>query len=231
MLGFGAIGQFAIGEVGAAAGAETITADKWFAALSEPPRKRPGLKASEQQFSALSDPFPFVPIDWLVELVKPASLKRPGLLPGEQQFLAWQPMPSPFVETGWFAPLAEPVRFRRGTTPSRQLFATGDTTVIPTTKIMPWFQALSEPPRFRSGLRAATQQFYAAPAQLRPTPAVSGVLNALETKDTFLGGAQSWNRAANVEIGVVATTQPPSEIGVSVAAPAAITVSISISIV
>jgi hypothetical protein len=214
MLGFGAIGQFAIGQVGAAAGAETITPDKWFAALSEPVRFRPGLAAGRQQFSALADPYPFVSFSWFTELSKPASLTRPGLPPSQQQFTALYPMPSPFVATGWFAPLSEPVRSKPALPPALLPFFSADTAVIPVSKLSPWFAPLSEPVRSRPGLAAARQQFLAAPTQLRPNPTITGVMSALETKDVFLGGARFWDRVISGEIGVIEQNFTGAEIGV-----------------
>lgn len=282
MLGFGATGQFAIGEVGiTGTGAETITPDKWYQALSEPVRFKPGVKASAQQFTAffpnplvsfgwfegLSEPVrfkpglsarlqqalafypqPFVSFGWFAELSKPQSLTKRGLLPGQQQFLALQPAPSPFVATGWFSPLSEPVRLKPGLRSSLQQsftfnalpfvsfgwfgalsepvrlkpglkaslqqFFTTDTTVIPTSKLIQWFAALSEPVRFKPGLRAPLQQFMAWPPQLRPTATTTAVLDATETKDTFLGAAQSWNRVISGEIGVIEKSFTGAEIGV-----------------
>ena len=121
MLGFGATGQFAIGQVGPST--ETVLVDKWFVQFSEPVRFRPGLAASAQQFAALSDPLPFVSFSWFEELAIPPVRTLPGLRPSQQQFFAFQPAPSPFVATGWFEALSEPVRFRVGLRPPWQQFA------------------------------------------------------------------------------------------------------------
>lgn len=231
MLGFGATGEFAIGQVGAAAGAEVITPDKWLMALSEPVRFKNGVRASQQQFAAFPSPFPFVSFGWYAELSKPARPTRPSLNASEVPFFFFQPMPSPFVATGWFEPLAEPVRQRRGLPMSLYQFYAADPTVIPTTKVMPWFSSLSEPVRFKVGLRPSLQQFYAAPPRILPNPNLFGVLSALETKDTFLGGAVLFNRPTDAEIGVVNTTPQPAEIGISAAAPAAGVITVRISII
>src|SRR5882724_10031130 len=162
MPGFGAIGEFAIGEVGQAT-AETILTDKWFVQLSEPVRFLSGTSAARQQFGALADPFPFVPFGWFEELNVPPVRTRPGLRPGLQQFIAWQPAPSPFVATGWLTPLNEPRRERRGVNPPWQQFGAYVPTVIPTSKLIEWFNPLSEPVRFRRGMKPPLQQFIAAP--------------------------------------------------------------------
>lgn len=228
MLGHGATGQFAIGEFSGAAGtAETITPDKWFAALSEPVRFKQGLKAAQQQFIALPGPFPFVPFEWFQELSKPSVLTKSGLLPSQQQFFTFNPLPR--VSFGWFGGLSEPVRKKPGLTPSRQPFFTTDTTVIPTSKLIEWFAGLSEPVRFRQGLKASLQQFLAEPSRLLPTPTVFGILNALETKDVFLLGASAFNPPASAEIGIVDTGFPAAEIGI--AAPMVASVSISVQII
>lgn len=167
MLGHGATGQFAIGEIQTGGTAETITSDKWYAALSEPVRFRPGLNASQQQFSALADPFPFVSFSWFNELAIPPVRTRPGLLPSQQQFIALQPAPSPFVATGWYVALSEPARFLPGLRPGQQQFfayAPDQLTVVPHS----WFAALSEPVRFRQGLHPARQQFFAADTAILP---------------------------------------------------------------
>lgn len=228
MLGFGATGQFAIGQVGIGA-AENITPDKWYIALSEPVRFRQGLRAGQQQFSALSDPFPFVSFSWFEELSKPPVLTKPGLRPSQQQFLAFHPAPSPFVATGWFAPLSEPVRKKPGLPPARQPFFTIDTAVIPISKLTAWFSALSEPVRFKIGLKPWLQQFFTGPPRLLPNPAITGIWASNETRDTFLAGAMIFNPPNSTEIGIVDTGFPAAEIGI--AAPAVASVSISIRII
>ena len=232
MLGFGAIGQFAIGEVGTAAGAEFIGPDKFMRALSEPVRFKKGLRAAQQQFSSLPDPFPFVSFSWFEELSKPSVLRKKALRPSQQQFFAFQPAPSPFVATGWFEALSEPVRKKPGLRPALQQFFTTDPTVIPVSKFLNgWFSPLSEPVRQKPGLKASRQQFLASPSRLLPTPTIFGVLNALETKDTMLAGALVWNRITNTEIGVINTTPQPAEIGLFPAPPTAGTITVRISII
>lgn len=232
MLGHGTIGQFAIGEVGPSAGAEFIGPDKFMRALSEPVRFKKGLRAAQQQFSALSDPFPFVSFSWFEELSKPPVLKKNGLRSSQQQFLAFQPAPSPFVATGWFEALSEPARKKPGLRPSLQQFFTTDPTVIPVSTVLNgWFSPLSEPVRQKLGLKASRQQFLASPSRLLPTPTLFGVLDALETKDTMLAGALVWNRITDTEIGVVNTTPQPAEIGLFPASQPTGTITVRISVI
>jgi hypothetical protein len=216
MLGFGAIGQFAIGQ-GPSAAAEIIFADKWFVALSEPPRFPVGLKASAQQFAGLTDPFPFVTFGYFADLTIPATRTRLRLQPGQEQFAAADTAVIPVSRlTPWFTALSEPPRFKIGLKPPEQQFGAADTTVIPISKLSPWFTALSEPPRFRIGLKPPEQQFIAWPPQLRPTPTSFVVLNALETKDGFLGALMEWAQVTSGEVGVVLANTPTAEIGAGV---------------
>lgn len=212
MLGHGATGQFAIGQVPGGDAAETITPDKWFMPLSEPVRQLPGVKTAAQPFFAFN-PQPFVPFAWFEALSEPARQlpRSPATL---APFQSWQPAPSPFVATGWFMPLSEPVRKRPGLLAGEQQFFAADTTVIPTSKLIEWFMPLSEPVRFLPGLSARLQQFFAMPPQLRPNPATSGVLSALETKDVFLSGAAFFNRPTSGEVGIIEQSFTGAEIGV-----------------
>jgi hypothetical protein len=213
MLGFGAIGQFAIGQAGAAT-AETITVDKWFVQLSEPPRFPRGVKASAQQVGALADTLPFVSFGWFDELSIPAIRLKPGIASGEQQFISWQPAPSPFVATGWYEPLSEPPRFKPSLKAGEQQFVASDTAVIPVSMLSPWFSPLSEPVRFKPNLGPSRQQFETRPPQLRPTPGVSARMAAIDTKDIFLGGARVFLRVNNAEIGVIELSFTGSQIGI-----------------
>ena len=225
MLGFGATGQFAIGQASAGGTAETVTMDKWFQALSEPVRFRLGLQAAEQQFF-IPSPFPVVSFSWFQELSKPPVLTLPGLRPSQQQFFALDPLPR--VSFSWFEGLSEPARFKPGLAAALQQFYAADTTVIPTTKLMEWFAPLSEPVRFKPGLLAALQQFLAHPPQLRPTPNISGVLAAVETKDVFLAGGTVFNRVISGEIGVTEQKFTGAQIGISVPVIAGSRVAITI---
>ena len=232
MLGFGATGQFAIGQVGTTGtAAENITPDKWYQELSMPPRQRLGLRPGAQQFAALPDPLPFVSFSWFQELTLPSVRTRTGLRPGAQQFVAADMAVIPVSRmVPWFVPLSEPVRTRTGLRPAAQQFAAADTTVIPIGRMTPWFVPLAEPVRKRPGLDAARQQFLAAPSQLRPNPTVSGIWASLETKDTFLAGAQAWNRINSAEMGIIVNNAPLAEMGVS-QTQGGLTAKMSISII
>jgi len=191
-------------------------------------RYREALAASGQ-FRDVFFAIPFQP-SWFEALSEPVRAKRrsPAAL---SPFAFWQPAPSPFVATGWYANLSEPVRIKRGLRPSLQRPFTGDTDVIPISKLINWYANLSEPVRTKSGLKAALQQFLASPSRLLPTPTSFGVLDAIETKDTFLAGAMVWNRATDAEIGVINTTPQPAEIGLYQSAPTAGTITVRISII
>lgn len=225
MLGFGATGQFAIGQV-ATATAEIITVDKWLVALSEPARSMPHLLAGQLQFAALPGPFPFVPFSWFQEFSKPPILTRPGLLPSEQQFFTFNSLP--LVSFSWFEALSEPVRCLPGLPAAAVQFFATDTSAIPISKLIEWFAALSEPVRFLAGLAPRLQQFFAAPNQLRPTPTTTGILAAIETKDVFLAGIMEWNRVTSGEIGVIQNDFSGAQI--SVTGPVITSAQVSISI-
>jgi hypothetical protein len=118
MFGFGAIGQFAIGEVGFPG--ETVTVDKWFQALSEPVRFPRGLKAAQQPFFFF-DPQPFVPFSWFEALSEPPRFPR-RLPASEQQFQAYSPNPLTIIPFNWFEALSEPPRFPVGLKASLKQF-------------------------------------------------------------------------------------------------------------
>lgn len=213
MLGHGATGQFAIGQVATGGTAETIAPDKWYAALSEPVRKKLGLIAGVQQFVAFA-PNPVVSFSWFGGLAEPIRT-IPRAVAGERQFLALYPTPSPFVATGWFAPLSEPVRQIPGLPAALRQFFTTDTTAIPVTKLIEWFAAFSEPVRVLQGLKPWHQQFLAYHPRLQPNPTITGTLSAIETKDVFLAGGISFNRSVSGEIGIVEQSGPLGEVGMA----------------
>lgn len=124
MLGFGAIGQFAIGE-GPADGAVGILA-VWSHRVARAQR----LLAGQQQFLAFN-PYPAISIPWFHPLSEPVRIK-PWLKSSRQQFLAFYPTPSPFVASGWFEPLSEPVRQKQGLRASLQQFLAHPAQLRPT---------------------------------------------------------------------------------------------------
>jgi hypothetical protein len=146
MLGFGATGQFAIGEVNTN---EPVTLDKWFAPLSEPPRRLPGLLPSMMQFSAF-DPQPFVPFSWFEPLSEPART-LPRLLPGEVQFAALAD-PFPFVSFSWFEALSEPVRTLPGLLPGQQQFEARPPQLRPTPQVTGKVAAVETKDVFLAGI-------------------------------------------------------------------------------
>ena len=223
MLGFGAVGRFALGQLPTA---QSQVLFSWFAPLSEPVRQKRGLLAAEQQFSALA-PNPVVSFSWFDALSEPQR-QRPRSAASLYPAFFFQPAPSPFVATGWFSALSEPVRYRAGLRPAAQQFTayiSNPTTVTP----FAWFAALSEPVRFLKGLAPRLQQFFTGPNQLRPTPTATGVLAAIETKDVFLGGVEEFNRVVSGEVGIIEASFTGAQIGVS-KVPAITSARISISI-
>lgn len=226
MLGFGALGQFPLG--GGPYGTATITTIGWYAPLSDPVRKKRGVRAGTQQFLAFS-PQPIVPFAWFRLLDEPVRKRARSPAALSPAFL-YQPMPSPFVASGWFSPLSDPVR-KKPRSPAALFphffYQPGPSPFVASG----WFSPLSEPARIKPGLKAALQQFLASPSRLIPTPTSFGVMSALETKDIFLAGAMLWNRATDAEIGVINTTPQPAEIAIYPTAPATGTITVRISII
>lgn len=200
----------------------------YFEPLSEPVRKKPGVRTQLQQ-SFTFFPTPLVSFGWFAELSKPVKLDRVGLRPSRQQFFTIDPFPK--VSFSWFETLSEPKRFKRGLPTQLQQATALDTAPIPLSTMFQWLSDFSLPVRTKPGLKAALQQFLASPSRLLPTPTSFGVLSALETKDTFLAGGMLWNRATDAEIGVINTTPQPSEIGLYQTAPTAGTITVRISII
>ena len=179
MLGFGAIGQFAIGEVetSVAGGAEFIGPDKYMVALSEPVRRLLGVETSAMPVFAML-PLPVVSFSWFAPMSEPTRKlpRSPAVL---APFFSFQPAPSPCVATGWFEPLSEPVRFLPGLKPAATpYFAYQDEPVTVTP--FSWFSLLSEPVRKLPRLNAAQQQFFASdPTVIPVTTFLSGWFTAL----------------------------------------------------
>lgn len=200
-----------------------------FELFADPVRALPRSPAALAPFQFWQPaPSPFVATGWFEWLSEPVRF-RSELKPSLQTFLVYQANPITVIPFAWFEWLSEPVRSKPGLRHELQhvlglqpapspFVATG------------WFSWLSDPVREKSGLRAALQQFLGHPAQLRPNPASSGMLNALETKDVFLGGAQSWNRAASAEIGILDTSYLAAEIGLVQQGASGTIASVAISI-
>lgn len=149
MLGHGATGQFAIGQVSAA---ETITPDKWYIALSEPPRFLPRLRPGLQQFLAF-DPQPFVPFGWFSGLSIPSVRTRRGLPAALQQAFAADTTVIPTSKLiEWFAPLSEPVRKLSGLLAALQQFFTAPSQLRPNPTTTAVLDALETKDVFLAGV-------------------------------------------------------------------------------
>ncbi len=163
MLGFGAIGQYAIGEL-AAGVVEAITVDKWFKSFADPVRFPPALPTSAQQFAAFN-PQPFVSFGWFENLSEPVRFP-PRLQEAAQQVVAFYSQP--VVSFAWFANLSEPVRLvPRLPDDKQQFFAyqANPTTVTP----FAWFAELSKPQKLdKPGLAASQQPFFTIDPEVIP---------------------------------------------------------------
>lgn len=205
MLGHGAIGQFAIGQDSAFT-IEIVSIDKWFESLSDPIRVKLGLSPTLQQFSALSDPFPFVPFAWFGWLRDPTSLVKRGLPTPEQPFLAFYPTPSPFAASGWYGWLSEPVRIKPGQPVYLQREFTIDSRIPPEfPQLYRWFKWFDEPKRFKQGLSATLQQTLAYHPRWLPKPNITATLSAFEINSD----------AATIAVNVV-QSQPAASAKVSI---------------
>ena len=191
MLGLGATGQFAIGEVdtGVAAGAEFIGPDKYMQRLSEPVRFLPAVRASAQQFLAFN-PQPVVSFSWFAPLSEPVR-QRPRSPAALYPSFFFQPAPSPFVATGWFAPLSEPVRTKPALRAAQQPFTAyvpNPTTVTP----FAWFAPLSEPVRIKPALARALQQFFATDPSVIPLTKLMTWFAPLSEPVRIRPGLRAW---------------------------------------
>lgn len=179
MLGFGTIGQFAIGQVGAGA-AEFIGPDKWLVQFTNPVRFKLGLNAAQQQALTFY-PTPIVSFGWFGALAEP--VRQPARSPAAlSHFQSFHPAPSPFVATGWFNHLSEPVRQKIGLRANLHPFGAQDTNFTPNPAkfLQGWFGWLSEPKRFLKGLTPPYQVAHTAPPRLLPTPSVTVTISAKE---------------------------------------------------
>lgn len=206
MPGFGAIGEFAIGELsGAAAAVEVITVDKWFHELSIPSvRTKAGLAAA-LQMAFVAPAIPTVSFGWFESLSEPSVKTKPGLRPSQQ--MSFTTSPQPLVSFSWFGALSEPlVKAKAGLRPSQQMAATGSLQPFVS---FAYFRPLSEPVRFKPGLRASLQMAFTAPPRLLPTPTITGTLNAIETGDTMLWAGRIFSAPVSATIGVIELAQVP----------------------
>jgi hypothetical protein len=152
---------------------EPVLESKWHQPWSEPVRSRIAPQLAVALIAsglAYVEAAPFaesVTEDrWHQAWSEPVVKARPRLAEAQQQFLAWQPAPSPFVASGWYAPLSEPVRIKPALPASAQQFAAPD----PQPRVsFSWFGWLPEPVRLKPRLPEGEHQFLA----LGPWPAIS----------------------------------------------------------
>lgn len=218
MLGHGATGQFAIGEVGTTT-AEIITPDKWYVALSEPVRFKRGLEARYQAFAAFH-PNPIIDISWFANLSEPVRQKK-GLRAQLHPFETKANI-TPLVSFGWMSALSEPKRFKRGIRPDLQQFTAyvpNQTTITP----FSWFSSLSEPKRFKRGLRPDEMMFLGR-GEFVPI-SYTAILDAIEQGDFFLGVLSQFNIPLTAYVDII-TNDPRyrGNLGVIAQAPQSSTI-------
>jgi hypothetical protein len=154
-------------------GGETITEDKWHQGWTDPVRSRVAPQLAVALIAsglAYVEAAPFAETvtesRWHQPWSEPVVKAKPRLADARQQFLAWQPAPSPFVATGWYAPLSEPVRIKPALLASAQQFAAPD----PLPRVsFGWWNWLSEPVRVRPALPVVEQHVF----EFEPTPIIS----------------------------------------------------------
>ncbi len=130
-----------------------VIALNWFAPLSEPVRKKPGVPVGQQQYLALG-PLPQVSFSWFAGLAEPVR-KKPGLAASLQQYLALNSLPQ--VSFSWFNNLSIPQKLQRIGFSSvyQQTLAFNPQPVVS----FGWFGNLSEPVRVRPSLKTGLQAF------------------------------------------------------------------------
>jgi hypothetical protein len=146
-LGLAAHAQLPLAFVQAAPFAETVSADRWFATLSEPARRRALLTSLNPAAVLVTAPAEAVSLDkWAYGFSEPVR-SRPGLLTADQQTLAY--VLNDATAHRWLMPLSEPVRARAGlAAPNQQALAfVKAAPFAETVSIDRWLRALSEPTR------------------------------------------------------------------------------------
>src|ERR1043166_2467293 len=131
--------------------AETVTEDRWHQPFSEPVRQRivPRLAVARIASGLVyveAAPFAETVTEdrWHQPFSEPVRTRR--FPAAEQQALAWQRAPAPFVATGWFNWLTEPVRIKpRLPEGEQQVLALGPWPAIS----IGWYAPLTEPTRVR----------------------------------------------------------------------------------
>jgi hypothetical protein len=190
MLGFGALGQLALGEA-TNSPATTVFEGSWTFPWSDPVKIKPGVLASNQAFFFYqpAPPIIFSP-NWFQAWSEPSV--KTGISPRLAIALAasglFSPVigpiaPGPNYESAWHYRWSEPVRLKPGLRTEYQKFESQDTLFIPppAALLQGWFNWLTEPVRRKAGLLPQLQQFLAYHPRTLPNPNVTVVINAIET--------------------------------------------------
>jgi hypothetical protein len=133
MLGFGAVGGLALGQLPPAGVGGSVNEDSWHQPFStDMVRRLPPYAAARQQFAAFVQ-FSFAGVftpalsKWAPQFSEPARRLKP-MHTGAQQFASFVQF-APFAEfpsaDKWFMPFSEPVRFRPRMTTAHQWFGRG----------------------------------------------------------------------------------------------------------
>lgn len=166
MLGFGALGQFALGEVDEGV-TETVQYGKWVTLWGEPVRFPNRLHASLNPFESFqiaSFPEAVTESRWHQPWSEPkqvrADAQRREFRAELQQTLAfvdWST--SNDIEAEWHQPWSEPKRFPKRIQPGLEQFLAYQPTPIID---IGWFGPFGEPKRFQRGSAVYEQPFYSA---------------------------------------------------------------------
>ena len=109
MSTFGAIGEYAIGEV--PSGTTTVDTFVWYQQWAEPPRPAARLHPGANQALGYQ-PTPIISMAWFEQLSEPRRFAR-MLQPTGQPFDAFVP-DLRYISIGWYEPLSEPRRYPSG---------------------------------------------------------------------------------------------------------------------
>lgn len=151
------------------------TLDRWFVALSEPPKARVTLVTAGQQTTAFVQAAPFAEAvfesKWHQAWSEPVRIRNASNWPQYQQAAAIAPFVPPVFSGAWYTQWQDPVRTRPALLAAQQLAYVRSTFTPPTELITldKWYVALSEPPKVKVSLSAAGQQ-YAAFVKAAPFP-------------------------------------------------------------
>lgn len=136
MLGFDAVGRFALGQLPSSAPTATIYEDSWHQPFPDGTRRRKPMPTGTHQFASFVQVSPFGETwnpdrGFFFLLSEPSRPRKPllsGLPPSSQQFASFVQF-APFGENikinEWFVPFSEPVRFRPRLVTANQWFGRG----------------------------------------------------------------------------------------------------------